>query len=93
MFVTGIGAVSPNGVGRHRFWDATREGRSGVSRIESFDVDGFPAQIAGQARGFRPEDHLPRRDLKHVSRTVPLALAAAREALEDALVCGHAKSL
>ena len=60
MVVTGIGAVSPNGIGTEAFWSATRAGRSGVSRIEQFDVSDYPTRIAGQVRDFRPEDHLSR---------------------------------
>ncbi len=82
--ITGIGAVSPNGVGREHFWDATAAGRSGVTRIDTFDVSDLPTKIAGQVSGFDPSDHLPPRDLKHVTRAVPLALAAASEALIDA---------
>ncbi len=84
VVVTGLGAVSPNGVGREAFWRATRAGASGVRRIDRFDVAEYPTQIAGQVRGFEPLDHLPRRELKHVSRAVPMALAAAAEALDDA---------
>jgi len=84
VVVTGLGAVSPNGIGRERFWRATREGRSGVSRVTGFDVSECPTRIAGQVLDFRPADHLPRRDLKHVSRAVPLAVAAADEAFRDA---------
>ncbi len=84
VVVTGLGAVSPNGVGREEFWRATRAGRSGVTRIDRFEIEGFATQIAGQVDGFDPADYLPRRDLKHVSRAVPMALAAAGEALEDA---------
>ena len=84
VVVTGIGAVSPNGVGREAFWNATRSGRSGVRRIDRFDVEHFPTQIAGLVDGLEPEAHLPRRELKHVSRAVHLALVAAAEALDDA---------
>ena len=83
VVVTGLGAVSPNGVGREAFWRATREGRSGVRRIAPFDPGGFPTQIAGQVVDFCPEDHLPARDVKHVPRVVTLALAASEEALTD----------
>ncbi len=81
--ITGIGAVSPNGIGREAFWASTRAGKSGVRRIEAFDVSELPTQIAGQVLEFRAEDVLPQRELKHVSRAVPLALAAAQEALDD----------
>jgi 3-oxoacyl-[acyl-carrier-protein] synthase II len=83
VVVTGIGAVSPNGVGREAFWQASRAGRSGVRRIDRFDVDRFPTQIAGLIDGFDPQALLSRRELKHVSRAVQLAIAAAEEALRD----------
>jgi 3-oxoacyl-[acyl-carrier-protein] synthase II len=91
--ITGIGAISPNGNGREPFWTATRTGTSGIDRIEGFDVSDLPVRIAGQALEFRPEDHLSQRDLKHVSRTVPMALAAAAEALDDAGVDAASLSL
>ena len=84
MVVTGIGAVSPNGVGREAFWDATRNGRSGVRSIEEFDPGDLPVRIAGTAAGFDPSRWIPRNELKHVPRAVPMALAAATEALHDA---------
>ena len=77
-------AVSPNGVGREAFWQATRNGKSGVKRIDRFEVDTLPTKIAGQVVGFDPAEHLPPRELKHVSHAVPMALAAAAEALDDA---------
>lgn len=82
--VTGIGAVSPNGIGTEVFWASTRAGRSGVSRIEQFDVSDYPTRIAGQVRDFRPEDYLTGREIKHVPRASSLGLAAATEALGDA---------
>jgi 3-oxoacyl-[acyl-carrier-protein] synthase II len=82
--VTGLGAISPNGIGVEEFWSATRAGRSGVRRIEEFEVDGFPTQIAGRVVGFDPETVLPAKEVRHVPRAVALALAAADEALSDA---------
>jgi 3-oxoacyl-[acyl-carrier-protein] synthase II len=84
VVVTGLGAVSPNGIGREAFWRATRNGRSGVRRIAPFDPDDYPTQIAGQVIDFCPQDHLPARDLRHVPRVVTLALAASEEAMTDA---------
>jgi 3-oxoacyl-[acyl-carrier-protein] synthase II len=84
VVVTGLGAIAPNGVGRERFWAATREGRSGVSRIDAFDASDYPTRIAGQVRDFRPESVLTGRDVKHVPRVTALAIAAADEAAEDA---------
>ena len=82
--MTGIGCLSPNGNGREAFARALREGRSGVGRISLFDPEGLPATIAGELKGFDPSAHVSAKDTKHVSRAVPMALAASAEALEDA---------
>ncbi|MBL8294342.1 MAG: beta-ketoacyl synthase, partial [Bryobacterales bacterium] len=84
VVVTGIGALSPNGNGREQFWAATRKGMSGVSRITQFDPQGFSVQIAGEVKDFREEDWVDAKDRPHVSRVVPLARAAAAEAIADA---------
>lgn len=84
VVVTGIGAVSPNGIGREAFWSATREGRSGVRRITAFDAGGFTVRIAGQIDGFDEDAYVAPKDRPHVSRVVPLSVAAAGEALQDA---------
>lgn len=85
VVVTGIGAVSPNGIGRESFWRATLEGRSGVRRIEAFDPSGHAVTIAGQVPPeFRELDHISFKERQHVSRVTPLALAAAAEAIADA---------
>src|SRR6185436_8412925 len=82
--VTGIGCVSPNGIGREAFWEATRNGVSGVSRIERFDAAGFSVRIAGEVKGFDEKEYVAPKDRPHVSRVVPLASAAVDEALSDA---------
>jgi len=84
VVVTGIGVVSPNGIGREAFWRATREGRSGVRRIQSFDPSALPVQIAGEVADFDPLLYISEKDASNVSRVVPLAVAAAKEAVADA---------
>jgi len=84
VVITGIGAVSPNGVGRERFWDATRRGISGVRRITRFDPAAHQVQIAGEVGDFDESAWVDEKDRPHVSRCVPLARAAATEALADA---------
>jgi len=84
VVITGMGCVTPLGIGRDKFWDGLVAGNSGVRKIESFDVSNSPVKIAAEVRDFDWEAQLNPRDRKHVPRTVPLALAAAREALEDA---------
>src|SRR5947209_4779633 len=84
VVITGMGCVTPIGVGREAFWAALQRGDSGIRRIESFDVSNSPVKIAAQVRDFDWQAELNAKDRKHVPRTVPLALAAAREAFADA---------
>ncbi|MFZ0064407.1 MAG: beta-ketoacyl-[acyl-carrier-protein] synthase family protein [Pyrinomonadaceae bacterium] len=84
VVITGMGCVTPIGIGRAAFWRGLISGESGVRRITSFDTANSPVKIAAEIDGFDWEAQLNPKDRKHVPRTVPLALAAAREALEDA---------
>ncbi|HLL16906.1 MAG TPA: beta-ketoacyl-[acyl-carrier-protein] synthase family protein [Pyrinomonadaceae bacterium] len=84
VVITGMGCVTPVGIGRKAFWGALLAGESGVRRIESFDAGDSPVRIAAEVRSFDWEAQLSAKDRRHVPRTVPLALAAAREAVEDA---------
>src|ERR1051326_119618 len=84
VVITGMGCVTPIGVGRQAFWAALQRGDSGVRRIESFDISDSPVKIAAQVSDFNWQEQLNAKDRKHVPRTVPLALAAAREAFADA---------
>src|SRR5574341_903607 len=84
VVITGMGCVTPIGVGREAFWSALHRGESGVRRITSFDVVDSPVKIAAEVRDFDWQSQLNAKDRKHVPRTVPLALAAAREAFQDA---------
>ncbi len=93
VVVTGIGCLSPNGNGREGFARALREGRSGVGRISLFDPEGLPATIAGELKGFEPAAHVAAKDAKHVSRAVPMAIAASAEALADAGIDAAALTL
>jgi 3-oxoacyl-[acyl-carrier-protein] synthase II len=84
VVVTGMGAVSPNGIGREAFWNATRRGQSGVRRISRFDPSSHKVQIAGEVTDFDESVFVAPRERQHVSRAVPLAVAASREAVRDA---------
>src|SRR5918992_3309413 len=81
VVITGMGCVTPLGIGREAFWNGLLSGKSGVRRIETFDPSKFSVQIAAEVPSFDWEAQLNPKDRKHVPRTVPLALAAAREAL------------
>jgi 3-oxoacyl-[acyl-carrier-protein] synthase II len=82
--ITGFGCVTPIGIGRERFWESLKSGKSGVKQIKSFDVSDAQVKIAGEIQDFDWEAELNPKDRKHVPRTVPLALRAAREAVSDA---------
>lgn len=84
VVITGMGAVSPNGVGNKAFSEAILRGESGVGRISRFDPSEVQVQIAGEVRGFDELAWVEKRERKHVSRVLPLALAASTEALSTA---------
>lgn len=84
VVITGIGCVTPIGIGRETFWNSLSSGVSGVRKIESYDVSDSEVKIAGEIPDFDWRSCLNPKDRKHVPRTVPLALTAAREALADA---------
>lgn len=82
--VTGLGVVSPNGIGKDAFCRAVLEGKSGVKRITRFDTSNLPVRIAGEITDFDEFAWIDPRERKHVSRAVPMAIAASAEALRDA---------
>src|SRR5690348_2818609 len=82
--ITGMGVVSPNGIGKDAFCRAILAGKSGVKHISRFDTSNLPVQIAGEITDFDEFAWIDPRERKHVSRAVPLAIAASHEALRDA---------
>lgn len=91
--ITGMGVVSPNGIGKAAFSEAVLEGRSGVGRISRFDPSAIQVQIAGEVSNFDELAWVEKKERKHVSRVLPLALCAATEALETAGVSTASLSL
>ena len=79
-----MGVVSPNGFGRQAFCRAILDGKSGVKRIARYDVSELPVKIAGEIPDFDELAWIDAKERKHVSRVVPLCLAASTEALQDA---------
>ena len=84
VVISGMGCLAPNGSDREAFGRALCAGLSGIGRISLFDPEGLPATIAGELKGFDPTEHCDPREIKHLSRAVPMALAASAEALSDA---------
>ncbi len=79
-----MGVVSPNGIGKTAFCRAILAGTSGVKQITRFDTSDLPVKIAGEIRDFKEEEWTSDHERKHVSRVVPMAIAASTEALKDA---------
>jgi 3-oxoacyl-[acyl-carrier-protein] synthase II len=84
VVITGMGVVSPNGMGKEAFCRAILDGKSGVKRIARFDPSNLPVQVAGEISDFDELAWVDARERKHVSRVVPLAIAASSEAIGDA---------
>jgi len=84
LVITGIGVVSPLGVGKKTFWNALLEGQCGTKRISSFDVSTYPTQVAGEIRDFDPVDFMSHKDARRMDRSSQMILAAAMMAAEDA---------
>ncbi len=83
VVVTGVGLVTPVGIGVTESWDALCAGRSGIGEITRFDAAAFPTKIAGEVKGFVPEDYLPKKEAKRTPQFIAYAIAAARMAVED----------
>jgi len=84
VVVTGIGMISPLGVGNEPTWNGLVEGRSGIGRITKFDVSAFTCQIAGEVRGFDPEQWMEKKEVKKSDTFIHYAMAAAEMAVKDA---------
>jgi 3-oxoacyl-[acyl-carrier-protein] synthase II len=84
VVVTGLGMISPLGVGTEPTWKGLLEGRSGIGRITRFDTTGYPCQIAGEVQGFEPEKWIEKKEVKKSDTFIHFAVAAAQMAVDDA---------
>jgi 3-oxoacyl-[acyl-carrier-protein] synthase II len=83
VVVTGIGLVSPLGIGTAPTWGGLMAGESGIGRITRFDTSDYPAQIAGEVKGFDPADFVERKDVKKSDLFIHYAIAASQFAMDD----------
>jgi 3-oxoacyl-[acyl-carrier-protein] synthase II len=83
VFVTGLGVVAPNGIGKEPFWEANTRGISGVDWLEGFDVSDLQTRIAAQVKGFDPGAFMPESVVKRADRFAHLGIGAAKLAMED----------
>jgi 3-oxoacyl-[acyl-carrier-protein] synthase II len=84
VVVTGIGPVTPVGIGVDAFWAGLTEGRNGIRHIERFDPSGLPVRLAGEVPDFVPTDWMETKEARHTDRFVHFAVAASQLAHEDA---------
>jgi len=84
VVVTGIGLVTPVGVGTDATWTALLAGQSGIGPITRFDATEYPVRIAGEVKGFDPEQFIERKEARKMDRFIQFAIAASRMAAEDA---------
>ena len=84
VVVTGVGLVSPLGIGTQANWEALRAGRSGIGPITRFDASQFSARIAGEVKQFDPLQFVEKKDVKKMDVFIQLAIAAAQFAVDDA---------
>ncbi len=84
VVITGMGILSPVGIGLKQNWQSITAGKSGISRVTQVeDVDRFPSQVAGEVSDFNPADFLDSKDIRRMDRFIQLGMAAASEAIED----------
>lgn len=92
VVVTGMGVVTAVGQTVPEFWESIKAGRSGIRRIEGFDVSQYPTQIAGIVQDFRLTDAVDKKEARHMARFSQMAVVAAGEALTDAGLGWHLDS-
>ena len=76
VVVTGLGIISPVGIGKDSFWKSLLEGKNGIGKITLFDAAEYSAQIAGEVTDFEPTDYLDRKDARHMDRYAQFAVVA-----------------
>jgi len=84
VVITGLGAITPLGLTVNEYWDGLINGRSGIRKISLFDASHMPCQIAGEVHDFDPGNYMDRKTARRMPRSSQFAVAAARQAIEDA---------
>ncbi len=84
VVVTGLGAITPIGIGTSEYWNALKEGKSGIDNITKFDASEFRTKIGGEVKNFDPVDYIDKKDAKRMDRFTQFAVAATGMALDDA---------
>ena len=82
--ITGLGVVTPLGIGVEKTWQALTAGQSGITTITRFDASEYPCQIAGEVKDFNPGDYIDKKEIKKMDTFIHYAVAASQEAVDDA---------
>lgn len=84
VVITGLGAITPLGIGVEETWENIKAGKSGIGKITKFDASNLPSQIAGEVKNFKPEEFMPAKLVSRIDTFIQYAIAGTRMALEDA---------
>jgi len=84
VVITGIGLVTPIGIGREEFWKNALNGRSGIEKLNRFDTSGFPTSLGAEVKNFNPKMYIQRSDIRSLDITSQFGIAASILALKDA---------
>ncbi|MDW7651061.1 MAG: beta-ketoacyl-ACP synthase II [Bacillota bacterium] len=84
VVITGMGAVTPVGIGKDTFWANLCAGKSGISPVSSFNVDDYPTQIGAEIKDFNPHDFIDKKEARRMDRFGQFGVAAAKMAIDDA---------
>ncbi len=83
VVVTGVGLLTPLGIGTEATWEAIRAGKSGIGPITQFDASAFSCRIAGEVKGFEPTSYIEKKEIKKMARFIQFAIAASECAMQS----------
>ena len=84
VVITGLGVVSPCGIGVDKFWNSLVEGKSGIDKVDAIDTEKHVVKIAGEVKNFNPEDYMDPKEARKMDRFIQFAVVAGDEAIKDA---------
>lgn len=84
VVITGVGAITPVGIGKDIFWQSLIDGKSGIGKITRFDASDYATQIAGEVKDFDPTQYIDKKEAKRMDRCTQFAVASAKMAFDDA---------
>ncbi|MCR1898140.1 beta-ketoacyl-ACP synthase II [Irregularibacter muris] len=86
VVITGMGVISPIGAGKNNFWEALKNGRSGIGHITKFDVDSYSSKLAAEVNDFHANDYIEKKEARRMDRFTQFAIAASKMAIDDAAI-------